>query len=109
MENLGELAINAIAVDGLLRQLKPSQARVIRLVKLQDVSIEDASDTTGQSTALVKVNIHRGLKKLAALVAGDAVTPARATHSSMPRKFSQNAKRANNFPTPGLSGPAAAG
>ena len=109
IENLGELAINAIAVDELLRQLKPSQARVIRLVKLQDVSIEDASGATGQSTALVKVNIHRGLKKLAALVAGDAVTPARATHSSMPRKFSQNAKRANNFPTPGLSGPAAAG
>ena len=109
IENLGELAINAIAVDELLRQIKPSQARVIRLVKLQDVSIEDASGAMGQSAALVKVNIHRGLKKLAALVAGAAVTPARASHSSMPRKFSQNAKRANNFPTPGLSGPAAAG
>jgi hypothetical protein len=44
-------------------------------VKLDGVSIEDASGATGQSTALVKVNIYRRLKKLAALVAGDAIAP----------------------------------
>jgi RNA polymerase sigma factor (sigma-70 family) len=69
-EDAGEAAINAIAVDELLNRLKPAQARVIRLVKLQGVSIARASDATGQSAALVKVNIHRGLRKLAAMVAG---------------------------------------
>jgi hypothetical protein len=48
--------------------LKPAQESVIRLVKLKGLSIAGASGATGQSTALVKINIHRGLKKLAASV-----------------------------------------
>jgi DNA-directed RNA polymerase specialized sigma24 family protein len=36
---------------------------------LQGFSIKGASGVTGQSASLVKVNIHRGLKKLAALAA----------------------------------------
>lgn len=68
-DDWGESAIRTLAVDDLLRRLKPAQARVIRLVKLDGASIADASDATGQSVALVKVNIHRGLKKLAALAA----------------------------------------
>jgi RNA polymerase sigma-70 factor (ECF subfamily) len=70
IEDRSEAAISAVAVDDLLSRLKPAQARVIRLVKLEGVSIECASGATGQSAALVKVNIHRGLKKLAALAAG---------------------------------------
>jgi RNA polymerase sigma-70 factor (ECF subfamily) len=69
-EDRGEATLNSITLDDLLTQLKPAQARVIRLVKLDGASIEDASGATGQSAALVKVNIHRGLKKLAALAAG---------------------------------------
>jgi RNA polymerase sigma factor (sigma-70 family) len=65
----GEATISAIVVDDLLKRLKPAQARVIRLVKLQGLSVERAAHATGQSAALVKVNIHRGLKKLAALAA----------------------------------------
>jgi RNA polymerase sigma factor (sigma-70 family) len=76
MPNEDESTISALVVDGLLKQLKPAQARVIRLVKLQDASIEAASRATGQSAALVKVNLHRGLKKLAALAADDANTHA---------------------------------
>lgn len=71
VEDHGEPAISAAAVDDLLGQLKPAQASVIRLVKLKGLSIARASGATGQSVALVKVNIHRGLKKLAALVASD--------------------------------------
>jgi RNA polymerase sigma-70 factor (ECF subfamily) len=78
-ENGGEAAISAIVVDDLLGRLKPSQASVIRLVKLQGVSIEAASGATGQSAALVKVNIHRGLKKLAAL----ATAPSTSANSSI--------------------------
>ena len=71
VEDHGEPAISAAAVDDLLGRLKPAQASVIRLVKLKGLSIARASGATGQSIALVKVNIHRGLKKLAALVARD--------------------------------------
>ena len=74
VEDHGEPAICAAAVDDLLDRLKPAQASVIRLVKLKGLSIARASGATGQSVALVKVNIHRGLKKLAALVACDVRT-----------------------------------
>jgi RNA polymerase sigma factor (sigma-70 family) len=67
----GEAAISTVVVDDLLGRLKPAQACVIRLVKLQGFSVETASGATGQSAALVKVNIHRGLKKLAALAVDD--------------------------------------
>jgi RNA polymerase sigma factor (sigma-70 family) len=52
----------------LLSEIRPAQAQVIRLVKVEGYSIDEAARTTGQSVALVKVNIHRGLKRLAAVV-----------------------------------------
>lgn len=59
---------SALALRGLLANLKPAQAEVIRLVKLDGLSIEEAATRTGQSAALVKVNIHRGLGRLAQIV-----------------------------------------
>ncbi len=58
----------------LLAELKPAQAEAIRLVKLEGYSVEETSQATGQSVSLVKVNIHRGLKRLASI--------AKATHSA---------------------------
>jgi len=55
-----------LAVAGLLDRLKPAQARVIRLVKLEGLSLEEAAEATGQSVSLVKVNIHRGIARLSA-------------------------------------------
>jgi len=59
---------SAHSLERLLLGLKPSQSEVIRLVKLQGFSVEEAAARTGQSASLVKVNIHRGLGRLAALV-----------------------------------------
>lgn len=58
------------SLERLLATLKPVQARVIRLVKLQGLSIEEAASATGQSAALVKVNIHRGLRRLSSRLRG---------------------------------------
>jgi RNA polymerase sigma-70 factor (ECF subfamily) len=63
---------SALALRGLLANLKTPQADVIRLVKLEGLSIEEAAARTGQSAALVKVNIHRGLARLAKIVEGSA-------------------------------------
>jgi len=54
-----------IGLDGLLRTLPAKQAEAIRLVKIDGLSIAEASAISGQSQPLVKVNIHRGLKRLA--------------------------------------------
>ncbi|RZF65240.1 sigma-70 family RNA polymerase sigma factor [Sphingomonas populi] len=58
-------------VQKLLTQLKPAQADVIRLVKVEGYTIQEASAATGQSIALVKVNIHRGIARLASAIDGD--------------------------------------
>ena len=68
IEDHGGAAISAATLDHLLGRLKPAQASVIRLVKLKGVSVARASGATGQSVSLVKINIHRGLKKLATLI-----------------------------------------
>ena len=83
-EDHGGAAISAATLDRLLGRLKPAQESVIRLVKLKGLSIARASGTTGQSTALVKINIHRGLKKLAALASPDVIAgnmPCRSARS----------------------------
>ncbi|GLR90869.1 hypothetical protein [Bradyrhizobium iriomotense] len=67
LDDQGGTAMSAAVLDNLLGQLKPAQASVIRLVKLRGLSIARASGAAGQSAALVKINLHRSPKKVAAL------------------------------------------
>ena len=64
--------VSAWSLDQLLAMLKPAQSLVIRLVKLEGFSIEEASKVTGQSATLVRVNIHRGLKRLTSLLRSES-------------------------------------
>lgn len=57
-----------ITLERLFGVLPHAQARAIALVKIEGMSIAEASQATGQSESLVKVNIHRGLKKLAHMI-----------------------------------------
>jgi RNA polymerase sigma factor (sigma-70 family) len=93
IEDHGAAAISAAAVNVLLGRLKPAQASVIRLVKLKGLSIAGASGATGQSAALVKINIHRGLKKLTALVSGDVIAAPTSGNTSETRYLSQSKNR----------------
>ncbi|MGC6399900.1 sigma-70 family RNA polymerase sigma factor [Sphingomonas sp. FW199] len=58
----------AIGIDRMLAMLPPGQALAIRLVKIDGLSVAEAAKQAGQSVPLVKVNIHRGLKRLATLI-----------------------------------------
>lgn len=65
----GESAIIArLGCDRLLSQLPDAQAGAIRAIRIEGLSTSEAAARLGQSESLVKVNIHRGLKKLATLV-----------------------------------------
>jgi RNA polymerase sigma factor (sigma-70 family) len=57
-----------ISLDRLLAFLPAGQVAAIRAVKIEGLSIAEAAQRCGQSEPLVKVNIHRGLRRLAALV-----------------------------------------
>lgn len=64
-----EPAISArISLDRLFQHLSSAQAEVIELVKIKGLSVTEAALATGQSESLIKVNIHRGLKRLSALI-----------------------------------------
>ena len=59
---------SSVILTQLMTKLKPAQAEAIRLVKIEGFSVEEASARTGQTGSLIKVNIHRGLARLAAIV-----------------------------------------
>lgn len=63
-----EVVTARLSLDRLFKCIPERQAQAIELVKIGGLSISEAAAKTGQSESLVKVNIHRGLKKLAALV-----------------------------------------
>lgn len=63
-----EAVIAEMSLDRLMDRLSDDQADAIRLVKIEGLSIREASYKTGQSESAVKVNIHRGVKKMAALI-----------------------------------------
>lgn len=65
-----EAQLSALALEDLMRGINPAQATAIELVKLEGHSIEETASLTGQSSSLVKINIHRGLARLAARVRG---------------------------------------
>lgn len=67
-ESSEEAVLARLSLDRLFVQLPAGQAQVIELVKIEGLSIAEASDKTGQSESLVKVNIHRGLKRLSTLI-----------------------------------------
>ncbi|MCB2088663.1 MAG: sigma-70 family RNA polymerase sigma factor [Sphingomonadaceae bacterium] len=63
-----EAVLARMSLDRLLENLPIGQAEVIELVRIEGHSIAEAAALSGQSESLVKVNIHRGLKKLSALI-----------------------------------------
>jgi RNA polymerase sigma-70 factor (ECF subfamily) len=64
-----EPAITArISLERLFTQLPSAQVEAIELVKIEGLSVSEASRMTGQSESLIKVNIHRGLKRLTSII-----------------------------------------
>jgi RNA polymerase sigma-70 factor (ECF subfamily) len=52
----------------LLRRLPAAQRQAIVLTKVEGLSVAEAAARTGASESAIKVQVHRGLKRLAALV-----------------------------------------
>lgn len=57
-----------ISIERMFAYLSPAQAQVIELVKIEGLTVAEAAKACGQGESLVKVNIHRGLKKLTAMI-----------------------------------------
>lgn len=63
-----ESLVARLSLDRMFVQIPGKQAEVIELVRIAGLSIREAAERSGQTETAVKVNIHRGLKKLSALI-----------------------------------------
>jgi RNA polymerase sigma-70 factor (ECF subfamily) len=76
LDDVDPSALVAAAADGeaqrdlgkLLEQLPAAQRDAILLTKVEGLSVAEAALRTGASESAVKVQVHRGLKRLAQLV-----------------------------------------
>ncbi len=59
------------ALARMTKDLPRGQKEAITLVKIQEMTLAEASHASGQSIASLKVNIHRAMKKLRLNVAKD--------------------------------------
>ncbi len=59
-----KVVLDSRALEAALAELSPEQARAIRLLKLEERSLAEASASTGQSIGALKGATHRALKAL---------------------------------------------
>jgi RNA polymerase sigma-70 factor (ECF subfamily) len=57
-------------IQALLQQLPPRQREAVEALKLRELSLAEASEASGQSVGALKVNAHRAMKALRALMQG---------------------------------------
>jgi RNA polymerase sigma-70 factor (ECF subfamily) len=79
IDDVDERLLSAAPDDGgarrdlemLFEALPQAQRQAIVLTKLEGLSVAEAAARTGASESAIKAQVHRGLKRLAALVRGD--------------------------------------
>jgi RNA polymerase sigma-70 factor (ECF subfamily) len=59
-----------LALVGAIDKLPPDQRDAIKMLKLEEMSLKEASRTTGRSVAALKVATHRAIKNLRKLLKG---------------------------------------
>jgi RNA polymerase sigma-70 factor (ECF subfamily) len=58
----------AALLDSAIASLPPGQRQAIELVKIKEMSLAEASAVSGQSVGGLKVNVHRAIKSLRAML-----------------------------------------
>ncbi len=66
VEDHGDALRSAIVIEDCLATLKRPQRDAIVHRMIDGFSVADTAEVTGQSESLVKVNVHRGLRRMAA-------------------------------------------
>jgi RNA polymerase sigma-70 factor (ECF subfamily) len=69
VDDHGDAIMSAVVIEDCLATLKRPQRDAIVYRLIDGFSVSDTANMTGQSESLVKVNVHRGLRRLAATFA----------------------------------------
>ena len=67
--NENETLVETEALGRLVETLPPGQREALKLVKLNQMSLAEASAVSGQSVGSLKVNVHRAIKRLRLAIA----------------------------------------
>ncbi len=62
--NIQEIGLGGYALRKAVENLPPGQRQAVKLLKLQEMSLRQASNVSGTSIASLKVAMHRALKNL---------------------------------------------
>ena len=69
--NHPELAGEAGRLKAAIAALPEGQRRAVEMLKLTEMSLKEASKASGQSETALKVSVHRAIKRLRVLLAGE--------------------------------------
>jgi RNA polymerase sigma-70 factor, ECF subfamily len=69
--NLDRAASAEFALTGAIDKLPPDQREAIRMLKLNEMSLKEASQASGRSIAALKVATHRAIRNLRQLLRGE--------------------------------------
>jgi len=62
-------------LQSAIEQLPAAQRQAVRLLKMQEMSLQEAAQVSGQSVSSLKVATHRAMKSLRRLLAADRSEP----------------------------------
>jgi RNA polymerase sigma-70 factor (ECF subfamily) len=68
--NLDRTTSAELALAGAIDKLPPDQREAIRMLKLNEMSLKEASHASGRSIAALKVATHRAIRNLRHLLRG---------------------------------------
>ena len=69
--NLDSTISAELALAGAIEKLPPDQRDAIRMLKLNEMSLKEASNASGRSIAALKVATHRAIRNLRRLLKGE--------------------------------------
>jgi RNA polymerase sigma-70 factor, ECF subfamily len=73
--NLGETSADEAVLHEAIEHLPPDQRQAIRLLKLKEMSLNEAALASGKSVSALKVATHRAIKSLRKLLRQPSDTP----------------------------------
>jgi RNA polymerase sigma-70 factor, ECF subfamily len=73
--NFGDTSADEAVLHAAIEHLPPDQRQAIRLLKLKEMSLSEASAASGKSVSALKVATHRAIKSLRKLLRQPSDTP----------------------------------
>ncbi len=69
--NTAEAVVNLMSVRTAMRDLTPAEKQAVELLRLREMSLNEAAEASGSTVAALKVAMHRAMRKMKARLRKD--------------------------------------